>query len=170
MKQLALISIGFLFFAAPTFAEEAASPQRMKEVEQQREKLMPYDASKVVETFSKTVHGGVMHVIAKPDAPDQIELIQNHLRQLSLAFAKGDFSISEKMHGPDMPGLLQLKTAKTDDIRYEYKSLPNGAQIHFSTEYPQFDQALHEWLNAQNKDHGNVVMPEHMKHHTGVAE
>jgi len=170
MKQVALVSMGFLFFATSAFAEEHASPQRMQDVGQHRQELVPYNADKVVETFSKTVHGGVMHVVAKEDDPNLVKSIQDHLRQLSLAFAKGDFSLSEKMHGADMPGLLQLKTAKPDDIRYEYKGLANGAQIHFSTEYPQFDQALHEWLNAQGKDHGNAVVPEHMKHHSGAAE
>ncbi|MGR8952537.1 MAG: aspartate carbamoyltransferase, partial [Gammaproteobacteria bacterium] len=100
----------------------------------------------------------------------QIKMIQDYLSNMASNFRKGDFSETERMHGADMPGLLQLKTAKTDDIRYEYKSLPNGAQIHFTTEYPQFVQALHEWLDAQAKDHGNEVVPEHMKHHKAIAE
>ncbi|MEC4748093.1 aspartate carbamoyltransferase [Methylomicrobium sp. Wu6] len=171
MKQIALISMGFLFFATSTIAEELASPQRMENVEHRREELVPYAADKTLETFSKTVHGGVMHVIAKTaDDSKQVQLIQNYLRQIADAFGKGDFSSSEKMHGANMPGLQQLKTAKTDDIRFEYKGLPNGAQIHFSTEYPQYVQALHEWLDAQIKDHGNAPTPGHMKHHSGMAE
>ena len=171
MKHAALFSIGFLFFSAFAFAEEHASPERMADVQHQRQFQVPYDADKALETFSKTVHGGVMHVITKsPDDNQQIRLIQDYLSNMASNFRKGDFSETQRMHGANMPGLLQLKTAKTDDIRYEYKSLPNGAQIHFTTEYPQFVQALHEWFDAQAKDHGNVEAPEHMKHHKAIAE
>jgi len=48
--------------------------------------------------------------------------------------------------------------AEIDDIKYEYKALPNGAQIHYSTEYPQYVQALHEWFDAQVSEHGNEVV------------
>ena len=60
--------------------------------------------------------------------------------------------------------------AETDDIKFEYKALPNGAQIHFSTEYPQYVQALHEWFDAQKREHGNEVIPEHIQHHLAPAE
>ncbi|MBL1263356.1 aspartate carbamoyltransferase [Candidatus Methylomicrobium oryzae] len=170
MKHAALISMGLLFFAASAFAEENAAPQRREDVEQRRQELVPYNPAQALETFSKTVHGGVLHVVTKSDNPEQVKLIQGHLKEMAEEFRKGDFSSTMRMHGPEMPGLQQLKTAPTDDIRYEYKPLTNGAQIHFSTEYPQYVQALHEWLDAQAKDHGNAPVPEHMKHHSGMSE
>jgi hypothetical protein len=170
MKHAALISMGFLFFATSAFAEEKMSPQRQEDVAQRRQQAVPYNSDQALETFSKTVHGGVMHVVTKSDNTEQVKLIQDYMRQLTLDFQKGDFSSTMRMHGADMPGLQQLKTAKTDDIRYEYKPLSNGAQIHFATEYPQFVQALHEWLDAQSKDHGNADVPEHSKHHSGMSE
>lgn len=171
MKHVALISIGFLFFSVAALAEEQLSPQHLADVQRHRQQLVPYAADQALETFSKTVHGGVMHVISKTaDDVKQIKLIQDHLLKMTEDFSKGDFSGTEQMHGMDMPGLQQLKTAKTDDIRYEYKALPNGAQIHFSTEYPQYVQALHEWMDAQMKDHGNAEVPEHMKHHKAISE
>jgi hypothetical protein len=170
MKHAALISMAFLFFAASAFAEEDTAPQRKEEVEQRRQELVPYDPKQALETFSKTVHGGVLHVVTKADNPEQVKLIQDHLKKMAEEFRKGDFSGTIRMHGTDMPGLQQLKSAEVDDIRYEYKPLPNGAQIHFSTEYPQYVQALHEWLEAQAKDHGNAEVPEHTKHHSGMSE
>lgn len=97
-------------------------------------------------------------------------MIQAHLLKLANEFRKGDFSATERVHGADMPGLALLKTAKTDDIKFEYKPLGNGAQIHYSTEYPQFVQALHLWFDAQISDHGNDVIPEHSQHHLTPAE
>jgi hypothetical protein len=44
------------------------------------------------------------------------------------------------------------------------------AQIHYSTEYPQYVQALQEWFDAQMSEHLNAEIPEHIKHHSTPAE
>lgn len=171
MKNYPLILAGLLFFSTTAPALEKAGPEPIEEVRQHQKQVVPFDLDQTLETFTKTVHGGVQHIIAKSaDNTRQIKLIQAHLLKISNEFRKGDFSVTERVHGPNMPGLAQLKTAKTDDIRFEYKTLPNGAQIHYSTEYPQYVQALHEWFDAQEREHGNVVIPEHIQHHATPAE
>ncbi|WP_260839208.1 aspartate carbamoyltransferase [Methylomonas koyamae] len=130
-----------------------------------------YSPDNRLQTFSKTVHGGVQHVVAKPGADAKvIAAIQAHLRQLAGALTSGDFSASERMHGAAMPGLARLKNAKPDEIRYEYRALPNGAQIHYSSEYPQLVQALHEWFDAQTQAHGAEAVPGHQQHHAAPAQ
>lgn len=171
MKHVHLIPVGLFLFSAAAYALEEAIPKKAEEVQQHRRQEVPYDVDKTLQTFTKTVHGGVQHVVAKSaDNKDQINLIQDYLRKLTNEFRKGDFSETERIHGTDMSGLAQLKKAETDDIIYEYKTLPEGAQIHYRTEYPQYVQALHEWFDAQMKEHGNDVVPEHMKHHESPAE
>lgn len=167
MKHYHLLLLGLLLFSATTPALEKNGAKQSEGVQQ----AIPYALDQTLQTFSKTVHGGVMHVVAKSqDNTRQIKLIQEYLLKMANNFRKGDFSATERMHGADMPGLVQLKKAETDDIRYEYKALTNGAQIHFSTEYPLYVQALHEWLDAQMSEHGNDVIPDHLKHHSTVAE
>jgi hypothetical protein len=171
MKHYTLIWAGLLLFSTAAPALENASPKQGDEVHQRMQQVVPYALDQTLQTFTKTVHGGVQHVLAKSaDNTRQIKLIQEHLLKIANEFRKGDFSATERIHGADMPGLVQLKLAETDDIRFEYKALPNGAQIHYSTEYPQFVQALHEWFDAQISEHGNVVIPEHIKHHSTPAE
>jgi len=171
MKHYPLIFIGLLLFSTTTPAVEKVSPKQVDEVQQRTQQVVPYALDQTLQTFSKTVHGGVQHVVVKSaDNTEQIKLIQANLLKMASDFRKGDFSVTERIHGADMPGLAQLKKAETDDIKYEYKELPNGAQIHYSTEYPQYVQALHEWFDAQMKEHGNDVVPEHLKHHSTVAE
>jgi hypothetical protein len=117
------------------------------------------------------VHGGVQHVIAKSkDNFELIKLIQAHLLNITEQFRKGDFSFTEQMHGSDMPGLIQLKTAKPYDIKFEYRVLENGGQIHFSSEYPQYVSALHEWVDAQALEHGNADILGHKQHHLSNSE
>jgi glutathione S-transferase len=171
MKHYTLIGAGFLLFSTAAFALETVSPKQVDEVHQRMQQVAPFALDQTIETFTKTVHGGVQHIVAKSaDNTQQIKLIQAHLLKIANEFKKGDFSVTERIHGADMPGLAQLKRAETDDIRFEYEALPNGAQIHYSTEYPQYVQALHEWFDAQKREHGNEVIPEHIKHHSTPAE
>lgn len=133
--------------------------------------LVPYDVKQADESFAKTVHGGIMHIVTKSaDNSRQIKLIQEYLRQTAAEFSKGDFSSTERFHGSDMPGLAKMKAAKKDDIRYEYQALTNGGQIHFSTEYPALLTALHHWFDAQLKEHGSGSLPGHDQHHASPAE
>jgi len=171
MKRYTFIWAGLLLFSAAALALEKASPKQVDEVHQRTQQVVSFDLDQTQQTFSKTVHGGVQHVVAKSaDNTRQIKLIQANLLKMASDFRKGDFSVTERIHGADMPGLTQLKMAETDDIKFEYKALPNGAQIHYSTEYPQYVQALHEWFDAQTREHGNEVIPEHIQHHSTPAE
>ncbi|MDD5271776.1 MAG: aspartate carbamoyltransferase [Methylovulum sp.] len=136
----------------------------------------PFDRETTLQTFVKTVHGGVQHIVVKSDVlkpadrAREIKLIQAYLQERADEFNKGDFSVTERIHGADMPGLAQLKRAKPDDIRFDYKPLENGAQIHYSTEYPMFVQALHAWFDAQMTEHHNDVIPDHSQHHLTPAD
>ena len=162
MKQLILTIVLLLPFSASLFAADPVLNGQSSPA---------YDSERVIQSFNKTVHGGIQHVVAKSaDDTQQISLVQDYLQRLTNEFRKGGFSETERLHGADTPGLAQLKTAKTDEIRYEYKALSNGAQIHYSSENPNYVQALHEWIDVQVRDHGNAVVPEHQQHHQLPAE
>lgn len=168
MKTLLLIALSLWMGLAEAKETVATKPAENTPASSS---LVPYDAQQALESFSKTVHGGVMHIVAKSaDNTQQIKLIQQYLRQTAAEYKKGDFSSTERFHGSDMPGLAQMKSAKADDIRYDYQALPNGGQIHFSTEYPHLLNALHNWFDAQIKEHGSAALPEHEQHHASPAE
>ncbi len=171
MKHSPLIFIAILLFSSATLAEEKADSKHMEEVRQRTQRVVPFSLDETLQTFTKTVHGGIQHVVTKsPDNTKQIKLIQAHLQKIANEFRKGDFSVTERMHGPNTPGLARLKRAGTDDIKYEYKPLPNGGQIHYSSEYPELVQALHEWFDAQATEHGSDAIPGHSQHHSTPAD
>lgn len=171
MKNHLLILTGFILFSATASALEKTAATPNDQVHQRTQQSAPFALDQTLETFTKTVHGGVQHVIAKSaDNAGQIKLIQTHLLKIANEFRKGDFSATERIHGAGMPGLVQLKKAETNDIKFEYEALPNGAQIHYSTEYPRFVEALHEWFDAQKSEHGNDEIPAHSRHHSSPAE
>jgi hypothetical protein len=164
-----LFAVTAILLGCPAVKCVAAQPGgNASQIAQQ---TVAYAQEKTLQTFSKTAHGGVLHVTAKqPSDTQQIKLIQSHLFKMASDFRKGDFTDTEKMHGANMPGLAKLRHAPQDDIKYEYRTLETGAQIHFSSEYPEYVQALHEWLDAQIAEHGNAPLAGHSQHHQPVSE
>ncbi|MDD1625387.1 MAG: aspartate carbamoyltransferase, partial [Methylococcaceae bacterium] len=76
MKHYPLIFIGLLLFSTTTSAVEKASPKQIDEVDQRMQQVVPFSLDQALETFTRTVHGGVQHVVAKsPDDTKQIKLI-----------------------------------------------------------------------------------------------
>ncbi|MGZ5050766.1 MAG: aspartate carbamoyltransferase [Methylobacter sp.] len=171
MKNYPLTILGLLLCSLAAQAYEKNAPEPSSAVRQRAQQVVPYTLDQALQSFSKTVHGGIQHVVAKsPNDTRQVKLIQQHLAEIANQFKKGDFSVTARVHGPNMPGLAQLKRAQPDDIKFEYKALPDGAQIHYTTEYPQFVQALHEWFDAQALEHDSAAIPEHSKHHQSQSE
>ena len=141
--------------AVAVFATASLPAQtRQAEVAKRGAVVMPFDLEQTMHDFQKLKDGGLQKVVAKdPSNKKQIVLIQSHLKEESEKFRKGDFSDPAKIHGEDMPGLAQLKAgAKQIDVRYN--TLPDGAQIQYTTKDPRLVAAIHRWFDAQVLDHG----------------
>lgn len=141
-------------------AVENASDERLDEVAKRGIDVMSFNLEKTTHVFSKTVKGGVQQVIARDSANfEQIMLVREHLSKLSQDFMQGDFSDPAKIHGEDMPGLAELREAKSEQMSVVYKELPNGAEIDYSTDNKRLVEAIHKWFDAQLNDHGRHAMP-----------
>lgn len=158
------LSIAFFlsFFLVPVSinAAEPADANRLDEVAERGAHVMPFDLEKTTHVFIKTENGGVQKVTVKNlSDQEQVSLIRMHLSEISNEFQQGNFSSPEKIHGENMPGLSELKAVKPGEIKIEYKVLPTGAQISYSTESPQFADAIHRWFDAQSSDHARHAEP-----------
>lgn len=153
------------------YAQMPASSDRLDEVAERGRHVMPFDLEKTQHVFNKTEHGGLQQVIAR-DAADseQIGLIRRHLSEIAERFRQGDFSRQRRIHGDDMPGLTDL-AADYRRVRFDYRDLPNGAEIEFSAEEPALIDAIHRYFNAQLSDHarhavgGQMHQCRHKPHH-----
>ncbi len=155
-----------LFAVIPVHAADPADEKRLDEVTERGMHIMPFDLEKTTHVFSKTANGGIQQVIAKDKSDsEQIQLIRDHLSEISEEFRQGDFSNPAHIHGEDMPGLVELKTADPGQITIEYIELPNGAQINYATKSPQFIKAIHQWFDAQLSDHARHAVPGHPHQH-----
>jgi hypothetical protein len=64
-----------------------------------------------------------------------------------------------------MPGLAQLKAAPPGRMEINYRDVPGGAELDYSTSDPKLAAALHEWFDAQLSDHAADAMAGHMHMH-----
>jgi len=127
---------------------------RQEEVALRGAEVMPFDLEQTLHVFEKLDNGGLQRVVVKePSNKEQISLIQRHLKEEAEKFRRGDFSDPARIHGQDMPGLAELKSA-AGKIEVAYAPLPDGAQIRYTTKEPALVMALHHWFDAQVSDHG----------------
>lgn len=155
-----------LLTTLPVYAVEKADEKRLDEIAERGSHVMPFDLEKTTHIFTKTESGGIQQVIVKNKSDtEQINLIRIHLSEISNEFMHGNFSNPEKIHGEAMPGLIELKAAKSGQIRIEYKELPDGAEITYSTEVEKLKHAIHQWFDAQLSDHARHAVPGYSHHH-----
>ena len=154
-----------LLLTTSAYSAEKASEQRLDEVVQRGSHVMPFNLEQTTHVFSKTEKGGVQQVVVKdPANTEQIKLIREHLTKISHEFQQGDFSNPAKIHGESMPGLDELRKAKSGQINIVYKELPDGAEIDYSTELPVLINAIHQWFDAQLSDHARHAISGHSNH------
>jgi hypothetical protein len=116
---------------------------------------MPFDVKATMHIFRKTAEGGVQSVVAKREADSRgVALIRWHLKDIRSQFLRRNFSAPARIHGPDMPGLVQLEHAEFGAIEVRYRDIAGGAELTYATKAPQLVAALHDWFDAQLADHG----------------
>ncbi len=164
-KRLSTLLSTALFMTASAQAVEIASEARLDEVTKRGEHVMPFSLEQTTHVFSKTEKGGLQQVIVKDSSnAEQINLIREHLTKIYQEFIQGDFSDPTKVHGEDMPGLAELKTATPGQIKIVYKELLNGAEIDYSTDEMKLIEAIHKWFDAQLRDHARHAVSGHPHH------
>lgn len=166
MPVFSLFLLLVLIAALPVHAVEPADAKRLNEVAERGAHVMSFNLEKTTHIFSKTDKGGIQQVIAKDKSDtEQIRLIREHLSEISAEFSQGNFSKPMQIHGDEMPGLAELRMAKPDQIQIEYRELPDGAQIGYTTEVPKLTLAIHRWFDAQLSDHARHAVPGHSHQH-----
>lgn len=159
-KLLSLMSLALILPTHPAAAAEDAA--RQAEISRRGAEVMPFSLEKTLHQFTKTETGGIQRLIVREaENREQIQLIRQHLEQLSKQFSLGDYSGPESIHGADMAGLAQLKAASPaspGSIRIVYAAEPAGASLTFLSNDKQLIDAVHSWFDAQVHDHGHDAM------------
>lgn len=144
---------------------QTAQARRQAEVSRRGPDVMPFSLPATTHVFTRTAQGGVQKVIAK-DAADavQVQLVRRHLQEIRTQFLRGDFSGPAHIHGRNMPGLAELRAAKTGQLAIAYQDTPDGAELTYTATDATLVQALHKWFDAQLSDHGRDAMAGPARH------
>ena len=156
----AITAVALLWAGSPALqtAESAARAQpaaddRAHRIHERGGEVMPFALEETTHIFEMTGSGGIQDVVAKESGDTAtVRLIRQHLRHEAELFREGDYRDPGSLHGGDMPGLRAL-AAGADRLRVEYRTLPDGARIAFSTDDPTLVTAIHRWFGAQLSDH-----------------
>lgn len=117
--------------------------------------VMPFNMNKVTHYFIKKNNGGIL-IIKVNELKDtsQITLIRDHLKKELELFSNADFRDPKTLHGMNMPGIDILEKSKRK-LKVEYKELKDGAQLTFASPDSIIIDAIHQWFDAQLRDHGS---------------
>lgn len=126
---------------------------RQAEVAEVGAAVMPFDLDRTTHFFEKTEYGGLQTVLSDDGDPEQVALIRAHLAEESARFARGDFHDPEMIHGPEMSGLHALAMGH-DRLSVAYREVEEGAEVRYRSEDPTLVEAIHQWFDAQLRDHG----------------
>ena len=162
----------FLAFAlalALPLSTLAADARRQADVVQRGKDVMPFDVKASTHIFTKTTDGGIQRVVAKNvNDATTTKSVRSHLQDIRKEFLAGDFAGPAHIHGEDMPGLAELRSAKPGQVRIGYRDVKGGAELVFKTSDPGLVTALHRWFDAQLSDHGPDAMDGHQHGHAGM--
>jgi|CXWL01.1.fsa_nt_gi hypothetical protein len=166
-QLLVLASLGALAQTAPTTSttsptaamDPAACPlhaqhmaTRAQEVDAHGDHAMGFPHSGSQHHFRLAAGGGAIEVEAVPADTAVTTAIRGHLRQITDAFASGDFSTPQAVHGFPPPGVDTMARRRAD-ITYRYEDLPNGARVRITSADAEALAAIHAFLRFQIDDH-----------------
>lgn len=165
MQRLQIAFMISLSITFPAFAGQGADDERLDLIERRGAQVMPFSLEQTTHVFTKTENGGIQKVIVKDGKNiEQIRLIRGHLSKIANEFSQQDFSSPQKIHGEDMPGLDELRSARTGELSVSYSELPNGARIDYRSDKPEVIEAVHQWFYAQLSDHARHAVSGHEHH------
>lgn len=130
-----------------------ASAGRQAEVDARHERTTGVPTEGAQHHFLITEDGGRIQLEAVEDGPGEVrDRARVHLRAVARAFAAGDFSMPEAIHGQVPPGAAVL-SARAAAVRYAYEDTPRGGALTLATADAEALRAIHAFLRFQIDDH-----------------
>jgi hypothetical protein len=139
--------------AGMTHEQHRAQMKKEAEMKQRGNAAMGFDQEKTMHHFLLRPDGGAIQVESN-DAADTAsrDQIRAHLKEISMQFAKGDFSAPFATHNETIPGVATMQRLKSK-LTYGYEEKPEGAVITIKSSDTNAIAAVHEFLKYQIKEH-----------------
>jgi hypothetical protein len=136
-----------------THEEHMKQMEKDTELKKRGAAAMGFDQDTTQHAFTATPDGGSIAADVK-DAADvkTRDQIRMHLKEITTAFAKGDFSKPFHTHA-EMPPGVPVMTEKKDAISYVYSDTQGGSIVRIRTQDAQAVDAIHAFLEYQTREH-----------------
>jgi hypothetical protein len=120
---------------------------------------MGFDQDKTIHHFLPLTTGGAIEVTSK-DAGDveSIAQIRTHVRDIVVAFGRGEFDKPLAIHGELPPGAETMASSKAN-ISYRYEERANGGAVVIETSDSVALKAIHDFLQYQTVEHKTSDSP-----------
>ncbi len=138
-------------------AQKAQQQSQQGAVTSHGAQVMPFDQKTSMHMFTPTSSGGSVEVMVHNNDANQIALVRSHLRSEADRFSKGNYADPAYIHGTNMPGLTALE-ANPQSVKVTYEDTDTGGVITLTATDLKMIDAIHQWLAAQQKDHGSKNM------------
>jgi hypothetical protein len=138
--------------SAPPPDEISATDTGFAELQQRGHVAMGVDQYTSKHRFDALPDGGRIELQREVDDPAGVATIRQHLQEIALSFAEGDFRIPGFVHGQEVPGSAVM-AQKKERIRYTYAELPRGGEVRITSDDAEAVEAIHQFLAFQRHDH-----------------
>jgi hypothetical protein len=104
-------------------------------------------------TFRLYDDGGAIELRAS-DPADTVTrtAIRTHLKEVAIAFAKGDFQKSQFVHDHEPDGVAVMHE-RAATISWKYEELPEGARVRIASSDARSLEAIHAFMRFQIAEH-----------------
>ena len=160
---LALLAVAFAPAAAlaqhpamppgMTHEEHLAQMQKDAELRKRGAAAMGFDQDKTTHHFRLFDTGGAIEVVANDPADlDVVGQVRAHLKEISSAFAAGDFGKPLATHNEMPPGVPTMQERK-DALTFQYEEMVAGGRVRITASDATAKDAVHEFLRYQIREH-----------------
>lgn len=153
------LALAALLATAPLLAQDpAACPLHAEhsqhaDLDARGDRVMGFDHARTTHHFLLRADGGVIQVEANDPADRaSIDQIRSHLTEVAKAFASGQFTMPEAIHGRVLPGVPAMIEHRAE-IAYTFRESERGAEVVIVTADRDALAGVHAFLSAQIADH-----------------
>jgi hypothetical protein len=158
MRKLVMVALAMVVGSAAHAQSAAAKPTKPAQdsafaaMQERGRKAMGVDQYTSAHKFEALPDGGRIELQRAMDDSAGVRQIRAHMREIAVAFRKGDFATPAFVHMQTVPGTKTM-TAMAAKISYEARDLPRGAEVRLRSTDPAAVKAIHEFLAFQSREH-----------------
>jgi hypothetical protein len=139
--------------AGMSHEEHMRQMQKDEELKKRGAAAMGFDQDATTHHFLLRADGGAIQVESNtPSDSATIAEIRAHLKEIAVAFGKGEFDKPFATHGEVPPGVPVMQ-ANRELIKYRYEDRPGGGTVVLSTNNAEALKAIHDFMRYQITEH-----------------